>query len=83
MKLTPNKLRKLILQVLSEAIQSNDLLEREKKSKKISKSTPRKDYIYPHTYGIGLRPDFEEDEDDTQLDNYVFGDGADSFDAGK
>jgi len=47
----------------------DDLSEGKKKKKKKS---PAKDYLYPYAYGIGRRPDYEEDEDDAQLDTFVF-----------
>jgi len=47
--------------------------EAKKKSKKKSKRDPRKDFLYPYAYGNGRRPNFEEDEDDAQLDAFVFG----------
>ena len=47
--------------------------EAKKKSKKKLKRDPRKDFLYPYAYDIGRRPNFEEDEDDAQLDAFVFG----------
>lgn len=47
----------------------DDLSESKKKKKK----SPAKDFQYPYAYGIGRHPDYEEDEDDAQLDAFVFG----------
>ena len=78
MKLTSKKLRKIILQELAQIIIES---RSKKKSKKKTKRDPRKDFLYPYAYGIGRRRDYEEDEEDIQLDDYVFGD-AGSFDGG-
>ena len=70
MKLDQKTLRRIILEELTL------IINKEKKHKK-TKSDPQKDFLYPYAYGIGRRRDYEEDEDDIQLDDYVFGDAGD------
>ena len=70
MKLDQEALRRIILEELA-------LAASEKKKRKKTKSDPRKDFLYPYAYGVGRRRDYEEDEEDIQLDDYIFGDGGD------